>query len=70
MAARYVSVRVVSPSGSASPLGRTGDDGWYYLTNIPAGDYTLEIHGGGDKPVTTRISVHEPTTDVQVVVIP
>lgn len=70
MAARYVSVRVVSSSGSASPFSRTGDDGWYYLNNIPAGEYTLEIHAGGERPITVRVSVHEPTTDVQAVVIP
>ena len=70
MAARYVSVRVVSSSGSASSFSRTGDDGWFYLTNIPAGEYTLEVHSGGDRPVTVQVSVHEPTTDVATVVIP
>jgi hypothetical protein len=70
LAARYISVRVVSPNGSASPFGRTGDDGWYYLNNIPAGEYTLEIQAGGDKPLSVRISVREPTTDVQPIVIP
>jgi hypothetical protein len=40
------------------------------MNNIPAGNYTFEIHARGDRPVTVQISVHEPTTDVQKIEIP
>ena len=48
----------------------SGADGMYYVPNVKAGSYTLEIWTKPNKPLPISIQVHEPETDVNPVKLP
>lgn len=51
-------------SGRSAPI-YTDRNGMYYLQNIPAGTYSLEIWVyGRSQPLVYRIHVNEPYTDI------
>lgn len=69
--APYVKVTFYSPSIGRSSPTYTGTNGMYYFYNVPLGNYTLEIWGYGDNPITYSIQVYnQPYTDIQSIVIP
>jgi hypothetical protein len=71
-AAAGIAVTVNSPGGGRSAPSFTGGDGMYYF-NLKAGTYTLEIwlSKSASAPTQTHsITVTEPSTDVQRIVLP
>jgi len=60
--APYVAVRLSTPGKGASEFAYSGNDGKYYLQNIPAGSYQLEVWRGGKVVVTVAVTVQEPDT--------
>ena len=74
---QYPAVGVtVSVNSNNAKVGRsafvyTGSDGMYYLSNVPAGDYQLEIWVTRQKPMTYNIRVRDQAfTDIAPIVIP
>jgi hypothetical protein len=62
-----VTVTVRNQSGGRSVPVRTGQDGLYYLYNVSAGSYTLEVWASSDAKVPPKsypITVVEPLTDI------
>jgi hypothetical protein len=58
--------------GRSSPA-HTGPDGMYYLYNVLAGSYYLEVWVDprpGAKPVVYPIQIGEPYTDIPQIVVP
>ncbi len=56
--------------GQSNPV-RSGSDGLFVLQNVPAGQYTLQVWpASGAQPLTFRIQVKEPQTDVFPVNLP
>ena len=69
--APYVRVTLYTPDIGRSSRVYTGTNGMYYFYNVPLGNYTLEIWGYGDNPITYSIQVYnQPYTDIQPIVIP
>jgi hypothetical protein len=54
--AGYVRIALNSAASGRSQPAYTDPQGIYYLYNVPAGDYTLEVWSGS-RPVTTPITV-------------
>jgi len=69
-AAAYVAVRLSTPGKAASEFAYSGGDGKYYLRNIPAGAYQLEVWRGGKVVITVAVTVQEPDTDLAVTRLP
>jgi hypothetical protein len=74
--ARYpaagVAVTVYNQSAGRSSPAHAGQDGLYYLNNVPAGHYTLEIWVSPDPrvpPTVYQIQVVEPLTDIPPIVV-
>lgn len=69
-----IAVTVYTQLKGRSQPSYSGSDGMYYLYNIPAGRYFLEIwaHGFGNRPVVFEIVVNDqqPFTDVAPVTVP
>jgi hypothetical protein len=66
-----VAVTVLRPGMSRSAPVYTDANGMYYLQNVPAGTYDLEVWTSRDPrvpPTKFRIQVGEPYTDVPPVV--
>jgi hypothetical protein len=60
-----IAVTVFSQRFGRSPPVKSGPDGMYYLYNIPAGFYTLEVWlGPGAAPRPYPIQVREPYSDI------
>jgi hypothetical protein len=75
--ARYpapgVAVTVQNQGAGRSNPGYAGQDGMYYLYNVPAGYYTLEVWWSRDTrvpPTAYQIQVVEPLTDLGPIVVP
>jgi hypothetical protein len=66
----YVAVRLNSASIGPSEFAYSGNNGKFYIKNVPEGDYQLEVWRGGNKAASIRISVQEPTTDLGRVRVP
>jgi hypothetical protein len=69
-AAPYVAVRLNSTSKGASEFAYSGADGRYFIKNVPAGDYQLEVWRGGRIVLTIPITVREPDSVVELVRVP
>jgi hypothetical protein len=69
--ATYVSVTLNSAKTGRSSQAYTGADGMYYLYNVPAGDYQLEVWATpGKPPLTFNIRVLDrPYTDILPILI-
>src|SRR4051812_25852651 len=66
-----ISVNSNNPKVGRSAFVYTGSDGMYYLSNVPPGDYQLEVWVTKQRPVTYNIRVRDQAfTDIAPVVIP
>jgi hypothetical protein len=67
-----VPVSVYRPDLGQSAMSWTGEDGMYYLYNIPPGNYVLQIWVyPNNPPVTYNITVfNQPYTDIPPILIP
>ena len=66
-------VTVYNPNSKRTVPVHTDANGAYYIPNVSAGNYCLEIWtatGPGAKPIEYSIRVDEPYTDVATKVIP
>ncbi len=53
-----------------SVRAKVGGDGMYYLSNIPAGKYYLEVWVNPQSPSVYQVTVSEPHTDMPKVTVP
>jgi hypothetical protein len=53
-----------------SAPARSGNDGMYYLFNIPAGQYYLEVWVNPKTPEVYQVTISEPNTDLPRVTVP
>ena len=53
-----------------SAPAHVGNDGMYYLANIPAGQYYLEVWVNPQTPLVYEVKVAEPNTDMPRVTVP
>ena len=65
--APYVAVRLNSQSRGASEFAYSGGDGRYFINNVPAGDYVLEVWRGGRMVSSMPIKVQEPVFVVELI---
>jgi hypothetical protein len=68
-----VSVHPAEGGGGArtSAPSVTGADGMYYLSNIPVGNYILEVRTAPNKPpISYPIHVKTPYTDIPQILLP
>jgi hypothetical protein len=66
-----VAVTVVNQTVGRSSPAYAGPDGMYYLYNVPAGYYYLEVWiNGGGQPIVYQIRVVEPYTDIPPIAVP
>lgn len=67
-----ITVTVFSQATGRSSPAVSQQDGMYYLNNVPAGDYNLEvwIRGTNNPPLAYGIRVIEPYTDVAPIILP
>lgn len=68
--AAYVAVRLNAPGKGPSEFAYSGSDGKYYLRNVPAGGYQLEVWRGGKIVLTVAVSVQEPVADLPTARVP
>ena len=68
---RAVHVTALAANKVRSHPASTGQDGMYYLYNVPAGAYYLEIwiNGMNNRPLYYQIKVFEPYTDIPPIVV-
>lgn len=65
-----VAVTVVNQQIGRSSPAYAGPDGMYYLYNVPAGYYYLEVWVNPSSPIVYQIQVLDPLTDVVQIVVP
>ena len=66
-----VKVTVLNAQKVSSQPAYSGSDGMYYIPNVKAGSYTLEVWATPKKaPLTIHIQVKEPETDVNPMKLP
>jgi len=68
--APYVSVRLNAAGKGPSEFAYSGSDGKYYLRNVPAGAYRLEVWRGGKIVLTVAVSVQDPVADLPIARVP
>jgi|SRR5450830_706832 hypothetical protein len=68
--AGYIAVRVMHPQHGASSFAYTGQDGMYYLYNIPGPTISLEIWLSNNNVLRYPINVVEPITDIVPIQVP
>jgi len=73
--ARYpatgVAVTVYNQTMGRSAPSYAGGDGLYYINNVPAGSYYLEVWANpGGQPMVFPIQVFEPYVDIPPIVVP
>jgi hypothetical protein len=60
-----IAVTLVNPQKVSTSPVYSGSDGMYYIPNVRAGSYVLEVWGNANKVTSTfNIQVKEPETDV------
>ena len=65
-----VTVTISDHKNYRSAPASAGKDGMYYLYNIPAGQYYLEVWVNPKTPQLYQVTVAEPSTDMPRVVVP
>ena len=68
--APYIAVRLNAPNKGPSEFAYSGGDGKYYLKNVPAGTYQLEVWRGGKVATTVAVTVQEPDAELPVTRVP
>jgi len=63
-------VRVTNSNLGPSGFAYSGNDGFYYLKQIPAGDYVLEVFISNENVLRYPIRVREPLTDFPLIKVP
>lgn len=66
----YVAVRLTAPGKGASEFAYTGNDGRYYLRNVPAGSYRLEVWRGDRLVLSVPVTVQEPFAELSATQLP
>jgi hypothetical protein len=62
--AEGITITISDHKSYRSPPARAGNDGMYYLFNIPAGQYYLEVWVNPQTPTVYQVTVSEPNTDM------
>ena len=65
-----IAVTVIGQQKVRTAASYSGPDGMYYIPNVRAGSYTLEVWVNRNRPLTFPIQVREPRTDVNPVNVP
>jgi hypothetical protein len=65
-----VTVTISDHKSYRSSPAQSGNDGMYYLFNIPAGQYYLEVWVNPKTPKVYQVTVTEPNTDMPRVTVP
>lgn len=66
-----IAVTVYNANTGRSSPAYTGGDGMYYIYNVPAGPYYLEVWVyPGSPPVVYQVQIGEPYTDLPQVMVP
>lgn len=65
-----VTVTISDHKNYRSAPARAGSDGMYYLYNIPAGQYYLEVWVNPKTPQVYQVTIAEPNTDMPRVTVP
>lgn len=68
--APYVAVRLSAQGKAASEFAYSGANGKYYLRNVPAGAYQLEVWRGGKMVLTVAVTVQESDTEISLTHLP
>ncbi|HEY6768800.1 MAG TPA: carboxypeptidase-like regulatory domain-containing protein [Candidatus Sulfotelmatobacter sp.] len=68
--APFVAVRLNTPARGPSEFAYSGGDGKFYMRNVPAGSYQLEVWRGGKLVSTVAVTVQEPMADLPVARVP
>jgi hypothetical protein len=64
-----ITVTLANNQGRSAPAQSAGD-GAYTLTNIPAGQYYLEVWAGAKPPMTYQVTITQPNTLLPQVTVP
>jgi len=65
-----IAVTVINPRKVRTAAVYSGADGMYYIPNVRAGSYTLEVWVRRIRPLEFPIQVREPQTDVNPINVP
>lgn len=65
-----ITVTISDHKNYRSTPAQVGKDGMYYLYNIPAGQYYLEVWVNPKTPQMYQVTVTEPNTDMPRVTVP
>jgi hypothetical protein len=65
-----VAVTISDHKNYRSAPAHAGNDGMYYLFNVPAGEYFLEVWTNPHTPTVYQVTVSEPNTDMPRVTVP
>ncbi|HUB52542.1 MAG TPA: carboxypeptidase-like regulatory domain-containing protein [Terracidiphilus sp.] len=65
-----IAVTISDHKDFRSSPAKVGSDGMYYLANIPAGQYYLEVWVNPKTPQVYQVTVSEPNTDMPRVTVP
>jgi hypothetical protein len=68
--ATSITVTISDHKNYRSAPAQVGVDGMYYLYNIPAGQYYLEVWVNPKTPQIYQVTVKEPNTDMPRVTVP
>lgn len=65
-----IGVTISDHKNFRSARANVGPDGMYYLSDIPAGEYYLEVWVNPQSPTVYQVTVSEPSTDMPRVTVP
>jgi hypothetical protein len=65
-----IAVTVLNPKKVRTTPAYSGANGMYYIPNVKAGSYTLEVWVKPNKPLTFPIQVKEPESDINPIQVP